>query len=233
MPQHRIVRHDQWVSARKELLAREKEFTRTRDALSAARRDLPWEEVTKAYAFTGENGKETLADLFDGRSQLIVYHFMFDPDWDAGCKSCSFMADHFDPAIVHLAQRDVTMVAVSRAPLDKLLAFRKRMGWSFKWLSSFGSDFNHDYHVTFSEDEIAKGSAYYNYASGGFPVAETPGISVFYKNDAGKIFHTYSVYARGLDIFLNAYNYLDIAPKGRNEDGLPYSMDWLRLHDSY
>jgi predicted dithiol-disulfide oxidoreductase (DUF899 family) len=233
MPQHRIVGHDQWVSARKELLARGKELTRARDALSAARRDLPWEEVTKPYAFTSENGKETLADLFDGRSQLIVYHFMFDPDWDAGCKSCSFMADHFDPAIVHLAQRDVTMVAVSRAPLEKLLAFRKRMGWSFNWLSSFGGDFNHDYHVTFSEDEIANGSAYYNYASGGFPVAEAPGISVFYKDDAGNIFHTYSVYARGLDIFLNAYNYLDIAPKGRNEDGLPYSMDWLRLHDSY
>ena len=233
MTKQTIVSPEQWVSARKALLAREKEFTRTRDALSAARRELPWEKVEADYTFDGPNGKQTLADLFDGRSQLIVYHFMFDPSWDEGCKSCSFMADHFNPAIVHLAERDVTMVAASTAPLAKLEAFRRRMGWTFKWVSSGASDFNRDYHVTFSQEDIDAGTAYYNYKNGGFPVTEGPGLSVFYKDDDGQIFHTYSGYARGLDMFLTAYNFLDLVPKGRDEADLPYSMGWLRLHDSY
>ncbi len=233
MTKQTIVSPEQWVSARKALLAREKEFTRARDALSAARRELPWEKVEADYTFDGPNGKQTLADLFDGRSQLIVYHFMFDPSWDEGCKSCSFMADHFNPAIVHLAERDVTMVAASTAPLAKLEAFRRRMGWTFKWVSSGASDFNRDYHVTFSQEDIDAGTAYYNYKNGGFPVTEGPGLSVFYKDDDGQIFHTHSGYARGLDMFLTAYNFLDLVPKGRDEADLPYSMGWLRLHDSY
>jgi len=233
MTEHKVVNHEQWVEARKALLAREKEFTQARDALSAARRDLPWELVETDYVFDGPDGKQSLADLFDGRSQLIVYHFMYGTDWDEGCKSCSFMADHFDPAIVHLAQRDVTMVAVSKAPLDTLQAFRKRMGWTFKWLSSHDNTFNEDYHVTFSPDAIERGDAYYNYARGGFPSTEGPGVSVFTKDAAGRLYHTYSGYARGLDIFLTTYNYLDIVPKGRDEDALDYSMAWVRLHDSY
>ncbi len=233
MAGHDVVDTDAWLSARKALLQQEKKFTRARDALSAARRALPWRKVDKDYVFDGPDGKQRLADLFDGRSQLLIYHFMFDPTWDEGCKSCSFIADHYDPAVMHLAQRDVTLVTVSKAPLEKLQAFRKRMGWSFKWVSSFDNDFNRDFGVTFTQDEIDSGKAHYNYADKGFPTTEAPGLSVFTRDDDGQVFHTYSSYGRGLDMFLTAYHYLDVVPKGRDEDALPYSMSWVRLHDAY
>jgi predicted dithiol-disulfide oxidoreductase (DUF899 family) len=230
---HPIVSRDDWTAARKELLSKEKEFTRERDRLSALRRQLPWVKVDKAYVFDGPAGKETLADLFDGRTQLIVYHFMFGPGWEQGCPSCSLLADHFDGATVHLAQRDVTFVAISRAPLAEIEPFRRRMGWRFKWLSSAGNDFNHDYHVSFTPDQMAKGKVYYNYDMGEFPSEEAPGASVFYKDATGQIFHTYSCYARGLDILIGAYNWLDLAPKGRDEADLPWTMAWVRHHDRY
>lgn len=220
MADHDVVSNERWIEARKALLAKEKEFTRMRDAISKERRKLPWERVDKEYVFDGPGGKETLADLFDGRSQLLVYHFMYGPDWTEGCKSCSFLADHFNPAIPHLRQRDVTMVAVSRAPLEILEAFKKRMGWSFKWVSSLGNDFNRDYQVSFTEEELEKGDVYYNYARQGFPSTEAPGVSVFYKDENGEVFHTYSSYQRGLDMFITAYHYLDLVPKGRDEGGL-------------
>ena len=233
MTNRTVVSPQEWVAARKELLAKEKEFSRLRDALSQQRRDLPWEKVEKAYAFEGPGGKESLADLFDGRSQLVIYHFMFDPDWDEGCKSCSFLADHYNPSIIHLKHRDVTMVTVSRAPLEKLEAFKHRMGWNFKWVSSLGSDFNWDYHVSFKPEDLEKKQVYYNYTEQSFPVTEGPGISVFYKDESGDVFHTYSSYARGLDMFLGAYHLLDIVPKGRDEAGFSYGMEWLRHHDRY
>jgi predicted dithiol-disulfide oxidoreductase (DUF899 family) len=233
MQNHKVVSRDEWLAARKQHLIKEKEFTRLRDRLSAERRELPWVRVEKQYLFDGPDGKETLADLFEGRSQLIVYHFMFDPEWSEGCKSCSFLADQYNPSVVHLKQRDVSMVTVSRAPLEKLLSFRKRMGWTFKWASSFGNDFNRDFHVTFTAEELASNTANYNYDFKPFPVTEAPGISVFFKDDEGNIFHTYSSYARGLDIFLSTYNLLDIVPKGRDEDGLRYTMEWIRHHDRY
>lgn len=233
MPAHKVVSHEDWVEARKALLGKEKEFTRVRDELSKKRRELPWEKVEKKYFFDGPSGKESLSDLFEGRSQLIVYHFMYGPGWDEGCKSCSFLADHFNPAVVHLAHRDVTMVAVSKAPLEVLESFKKRMGWSFKWVSSFENDFNRDYHVSFTEKENDSGKAYYNYKYMKFPSTEAPGASVFYKDGRGDIFHTYSVYERGLDMFIVAYHYLDIVPKGRDEDNFSYTMEWLRLHDAY
>lgn len=233
MTQHPVASNEEWRAAREALLAKEKQLTRLRDALTRERRALPWRRVEKEYTFDGPKGRETLAELFDGRSQLIVYHFMYGPEWVEGCKSCSFLADHFDPAIVHLAQRDVTMVAVSRAPRKELEAFQKRMGWGFKWLSSFGSDFNRDFHVSFSEEEVEGGTAFYNYKRQGFAGTEAPGASVFVLSRQGEVFHTYSVYERGLDMFITAYHYLDIVPKGRDEDGLGYSMEWLRLHDSY
>ena len=233
MRQHKVVSREEWLALRKAHLADEKKFTKARDELSRQRRDLPWVRVDKAYVFEGPSGKETLADLFDGRSQLIVYHFMFGPGWEQGCKSCSFVADHFDGAAVHLAQRDVTLVAISRAPLPELEAFRRRMGWRFKWVSSFGSDFNRDYHVSFTPEEMAKGPVYYNYDSSRFGSEEAPGASVFYKNETGDIFHTYSVYARGLDILLGTYNFLDLVPKGRDEDKLEFTMAWVRHHDRY
>jgi predicted dithiol-disulfide oxidoreductase (DUF899 family) len=232
MTSHKIASHDEWIAARKELLAKEKEFTRQRDELSRQRRELPWVRVKKQYVFDGPDGKETLADLFDGRNQLIVYHFMFDPEWSQGCKSCSLLADHYNPAIVHLNHRDVSMVTVSRAPLEKLLAFRQRMGWTFKWVSSFGNDFNRDFHVSFTAEELNRKTTNYNYDVNPFPVAEAPGISVFFKGDEGNVFHTYSSYARGLDILIGAYNLLDLVPKGRDEDGMD-TMAWVRHHDRY
>lgn len=228
-----IVSHTEWVEARKALLASEKEFTKLRDQLSRQRRDLPWERVDTDYVFDGPKGMTTLADLFDGRSQLIVYHFMFGPDWDAGCKSCSFLADHFNPAVVHLNHRDVSFVAVSRAPQPILERFRRRMGWDFVWVSSFNNDFNRDYDVSFTQDEVERGDTYYNYRKKGFPSTEAPGASVFFKDEDGSIYHTYSVYERGLDMFITAYHYLDIVPKGRDEGDLSYTMDWLKLHDEY
>lgn len=185
----------------------------------------------KTYVFDGPDGKQSLADLFDGRGQLIVYHFMLGPGWKEGCPSCSLLADHFDGAAIHLAQRDVTLVAVSRAPLAEIQAYHKRMGWKFKWVSSFGTDFNHDFHVSFTPQEMA-GEVDYNYAKGKFPSEEAPGLSAFIKSQ-GDVFHTYSAYARGLDILVGAYNFLDLAPKGRDEDGLPWTMAWVRRHDEY
>jgi len=228
-----VVSHVEWLAARREFLAKEKEFTRLRDELSRQRRSLPWEKVEKRYQFDSNRGKVTLADLFAGRSQLIVYHFMFGPGWEQGCPSCSYVADHFDGSTIHLANRDTTLAVVSRAPLEQIEAFRKRMGWKFQWVSSFGSEFNFDYHVSFTPEEKASGKVYYNYAVGEFPSEEGPGASVFAKDAAGDIFHTYSSYARGLDILMGTYNLLDLVPKGRDEDGLAFSMSWVRHHDRY
>jgi len=233
MTTHTTVSADEWLSARKALLAKEKEFSKARDAIAAARRELPWVKVEKDYAFDGPDGKQSLADLFDGRGQLIVYHFMMGPGWEQGCPSCSFLADHFDGAVIHLAHRDVSFVVASRAPLSEIKTFQKRMGWRFKWVSSNGSEFNSDYHVSFSEDELAKGDAYYNYRKTEFPSEEAPGVSVFAKDQAGNVFHTYSSYARGLDILLGTYNFLDLAPKGRDEGSLDFTMAWVRHHDLY
>ena len=228
----KIVPPAEWLAARKQLLAKEKEFTRLRDDLSRQRREMPWEKVEKKYVFEGVHGKETLADMFDGRSQLIVYHFMLGPGWKEGCPSCSYLADSFDAARLHLAQRDTTFAVISRATLPEIEAFKKRMGWQFKWVSSFGSDFNYDYHVSFTKEEVDSGKMNYNYTSQGFPSEEGPGASVFYKQ-GNEVFHTYSAYARGLDILLPTYNFLDMTPKGRDEDALPYPMAWVRHHDRY
>ncbi len=233
MERPKVVTRDEWLAARKRHLEKEKEFTRLRDELSRQRRELPWVRVEKEYVFDGPEGKKTLAELFDGRGQLIVYHFMFGPGWEQGCPSCSFVSDHIDGSVVHLSHRDVTLMAVSRAPLSQIEAFRKRMGWRFKWVSSNGNDFNFDYHVSFTKDEMAKGDVYYNYEMQKFGSEEAPGVSVFYRDATGGIFHTYSAYARGLDILVGAYNYLDLAPKGRDEDGLTHSMAWVRHHDRY
>jgi len=233
MPDHPVVDHEKWVARRKELLVREKQLTRLRDELSASRRELPWQAVRKEYVFETPEGKRTLAELFAGHRQLLVYHFMFGPDWDAGCPSCSFWADNFDRNVIHLAHRDITMIAVSRAPLEKLEAYRKRMGWTFTWASSFGSDFNEDYYVTFGPEELEKGSAYYNYERRGFPSEEAPGISAFYRDDDGSVYHTYSAYARGLDMVNAGYHLMDLAPLGRDEAGLSYTMEWLRRRDEY
>ena len=234
MEPHKVVSHNQWIAARKAYLAEEKAFTRARDALARKRRELPWEKVEKNYAFDTPQGKQSLADLFGGKNQLIVYHFMLGPGWEAGCPSCSFLADHFDGAVIHLAQRDVSFIVVSRAPLSEIENFKRRMGWRFKWVSSFGSDFNSDYQVSFSPGEKAGGKVFYNYEFiESFPSEERPGASVFYKNAAGEIFHTYSTYGRGLDILIGTYHFLDLAPKGRDEDGLAWSMAWVRHHDRY
>lgn len=233
MRPNRIVSRKDWIVERKALLAEEKAFTKARDALSARRRELPWVKVEKKYLFEGPDGTESLGDLFDGRGQLIVYHFMFGPDWEEGCPSCSYLADHFDGAIVHLSHRDVAFVAISRAPLEKLEAYKARMGWRFKWVSSLRSDFNRDYHVSFDAGDVANGAVYYNYRTTTFPSDEAPGLSVYRKGESGEIFHTYSTYARGLDMLIGAYNFLDLVPMGRDEDGLPYTMQWIRRHDQY
>jgi predicted dithiol-disulfide oxidoreductase (DUF899 family) len=233
MSEHAVVSREDWLTARKAHLAREKEFTRLRDRLSADRRALPWAKVDKTYVFDGPHGKVTLGELFNGRRQLIVYHFMFGPGWEEGCPSCSFLADHIDGAAVHLAQRDVTLLAVSRAPLSRLEAFKERMGWRFPWVSSQGTDFNFDFNVAFPKAEMAKGTVDYNFDRREFPSEEGPGVSVFYKDERGQIFHTDSAYARGLDLLVGAYNYLDLAPKGRDEAALPFTMAWVRHHDRY
>jgi predicted dithiol-disulfide oxidoreductase (DUF899 family) len=229
---HPVVSHEQWVAARVELLKREKEFSKARDAIARQRRELPWERVTKPYAFDGPNGRETLADLFENRRQLLVYHFMFDPAWTEGCKHCSFWADSFNALGTHLNHRDTTFVAISRAPLAKLDAFRARMGWSFKWVSSSPSDFNFDLGVSFTDEEQARGTGVYNYQApeGG---SEREGASVFYKDEDGHVFHTYSTYARGIDLLNVTYNFLDLTPKGRDESHLADSQAWVRLHDKY
>ena len=230
----KVVPSAEWLAARKKLLTKEKEFTRLRDELSRQRREMPWEKVSKDYVFDSPNGKVTLADLFDGRSQLIVYHFMFGPGWEQGCPSCSFLADNFDGAAIHMAQRDTTLAVVSRATLPEITAFKKRMGWRFPWVSSFSNDFNRDYRVFFSKDELAPGSKKYNFGTQDSYSEECPGLSVFYKNEEGEIFHTYSSYARGLDILLTTYNFLDMTPKGRDEASMvPHAMAWVRHHDRY
>lgn len=231
MERHKVVSHEEWIAARTRFLAKEKEFTRLRDRLSEERRALPWERVDKPYVFEGPKGKETLPQLFDERSQLIVYHFMFAPEWDEGCPHCSHWADNFNNIIVHLNHRDVTMVAVSRAPYAKLAAYEKRMGWTFKWLSSYGSDFNFDFNVSFRPEQLGAERAFYNYAMQDPGVSDREGVSVFYKDDTGAVFHTYSAFARGIDVFSVDYQYLDIVPKGRDEGGEgPY---WVRRHDEY
>lgn len=229
----KTVSREEWLVARKKLLTREKQLTRERDAVAAERRQLPWVKVEKNYVFDSPSGRKTLADLFDGKSQLIVYHLMFGPEWKEACPSCSFNMDHTDGALAHLAQRDVSFAAVSRAPWPKIEAFKNRLGWKFNWVSSYGSDFNYDYRVSFTPEQLAKGRVEYNFDLVGFPGAEAPGISVFYKDKAGNIFHTYSAYARGSESTMNAYNYLDLVPKGRDEDGLRFTMSWLRHHDRY
>lgn len=232
--QHRIVSRDEWLAEHRQHLVKEKELTRQRDRLSAERRELPWVEVEKAYVFDGPDGKQTLADLFDGRSQLIVQHFMFGPGWGEGCTGCSFSADHVDGARAHLENHDVTFVAVSRAPLAELEAYKKRMGWRFNWVSSFGSDFNYDYHVSFTKEDEAKGKAFYNYEMQDYGMDELPGISVFCKDEAGRVFHTFSAFGRGGELLIGTYNYLDLAPRGRNETGPNFNlMDWVRRHDQY
>ncbi len=229
---HSVVSNDEWVAARRALLAKEKEFTRLRDELSRQRRELPWVKVEKPYVFDGPQGKETLAQLFAGRSQLVVYHFMFAPDWDEGCKHCSFWADHFDATNVHLNHRDVTLVAVSRAPLAKLEAFKKRMGWRFKWVSSFGNEFNRDFQVSFTPDEV-RSQGVYNFTLAPVEMPEREGLSVFYKDEAGSVFRTYSTYARGIDMLNGTYQFLDLVPKGRDEEGLDFPQAWVRYHDRY
>ena len=231
MPDHRVVSREDWLSERTAFLVREKEFTRERDAVSQQRRELPWMKVTESYAFDGPKGRETLADLFDGRSQLLVYHFMFAPDASAGCRHCSFWADGFDPMIVHLNQRDVSMVAVSRAPYEKLAAYQKRMGWHFKWLSSGGSRFNYDFLASFTPEEVAAKQAYFNFRMQDPGVADREGLSVFLRDADGSIYLTYASFARGIDMTNAAYHYLDLLPKGRDEgDRGPF---WVKRHDEY
>jgi predicted dithiol-disulfide oxidoreductase (DUF899 family) len=230
---HPVVSSAQWITERKTLLAHEKELTHLRDQLARERRALPWVRIEKNYVFDAPEGRRTLAELFEDRRQLLVQHFMFGPGWEQGCPSCSFMADHSDGMNVHLAHRDITLVAISRAPLAEIARYRQRMGWQFTWVSSHGSDFNHDFGVSFAPEEIAKGEVDYNYGMRPFPSEEAPGISVFYKDDAGDVFHTYSTYGRGVEVMMGAYNLMDLTPKGRDENDLPYTMAWVRHHDRY
>ena len=230
MTNHPVVSHEQWVTERRKLLAREKELTRLRDQVARERRALPWARIDKVYTFDAPEGARTLADLFEGRRQLMVQHFMLGPGWEEGCQSCSFMADHTDGMNVHLAHRDVTFVAISRAPLAEIERFRRRMSWKFRWVSSFGNDFNHDFHVSFTPQE-ARGQVYYNYGLQAFECEELPGISVFYQDDAGGVFHTYSAYRRGVEAMMGTYTLLDLTPKGRDESDGP--MAWVRHHDRY
>jgi len=230
---HPVVSSERWLSERKTLLAREKELMRLHDQVARERRALPWERVEKDYAFDTAEGRRTLSELFDGRRQLLVQHFMLGPGWEQGCPSCSFMADHTDGMNVHLAQRDITLVAISRAPLAEIEPFRQRMGWRFRWVSSHGSDFNYDFNVSFTPEERAKGGVSYNYVMQSFPQEEAPGISVFYKDDAGQIFHTYSTYGRGVEVMMGAYYMMDLTPEGRGERDVQHKMEWVRHHDRY
>ncbi|HEY4316173.1 MAG TPA: thioredoxin family protein [Herbaspirillum sp.] len=230
---HPVVSSEQWRSRRRALLAREKELSHLRDQIASERRALPWERVEKNYIFDTAQGKRTLAELFGGRRQLLVQHFMFGPGWEQGCPNCSFMADHTDGMNVHLAHRDITLVAVSRASLAEIERFRRRMGWRFDWVSSHDSDFNFDFDVSFTPEAQAKGEIYYNYGTRSFKAEEMPGISVFYKDDAGQVFHTYSTYGRGVEAMIGAYTLLDLTPKGRDERDVPRKMEWVRHHDRY
>ena len=229
---HPVVSKDRWIAERRMLLAREKELTRLRDQIAHERRALPWVRIEKNYVFDSPEGRRALAELFAGRRQLLVQHFMFAPDWEQGCPSCSFMADHIDGMNVHLAHRDVTLLAVSRAPLAEIQRFRQRMGWKFNWVSSYGTDFNYDFHVSFTPEEVAKGKIDYNYGEWPLVGEEWPGISVFYKDEAGVVFHTYSTHGRGVEVMMGTYNLLDLTPKGRDE-GPGQSMGWVRHHDRY
>lgn len=231
---HQTVSREEWTAARKELLAREKELTRLQDEVNRERREMPWVKVEKEYVFDTPAGKRTLSELFEGRSQLIVYHFMFAPEWKAGCLGCSFFADHVDGPNQHLAHHDVSFVAVSRAPLAAIEAYKQRMGWRFAWVSSAGSDFNYDFHVSFRKEELAKGEVYYNYEPLKTTMEDLHGTSVFFKDESGAVFHTYSSYGRGDERGLGAYMFLDLTPKGRNETGPNYNLtDWVKRHDEY
>ena len=232
MTEHAIVSREEWVEARKAMLSKEKEQTRMRDELARQRRELPWVQVTQPYEFEGSEGKLSLNDLFADRSQLMIYHFMFGPDWEEGCQSCSFWADNFEGTQIHLAHRDVSLVAVSRAPYETLERYRRRMGWTFPWVSSANSEFNFDYHVSFTPEQIDSGAGEYNYRQTKV-MEELAGVSVFTRDAAGGIFHTYSTYSRGLDVLNGAYQYLDLAPKGRDEAELSVGMAWLHRHDQY
>ncbi len=233
METNRIVSRDDWLKARTALLGEEKKLTAMKDELAAKRRTLPWVKVDTPYVFTGSDGEETLLDLFGDHSQLIVYHFMFGPGWEEGCKSCSFLSDHIDATLPHLAARDVSFVVVSRAPLEEFLPFRDRLGWRFKWVSSSGNSFNFDYHVSFAARDVENGHNVYNFDTHAAMSEEMPGASIFVRNDAGEVFHTYSCYARGLDGLIGTYAYLDLVPKGRDEADLDFTMAWVRYHDSY
>jgi predicted dithiol-disulfide oxidoreductase (DUF899 family) len=228
-----IVSREAWLIARKELLAKEKAFTRARDQLSRDRRALPWVQLEKPYEFDTTGGRRSLADLFGSKRQLIVYHFMFGPDWQEGCPSCSFWADNYNGTTAHLAQRDTAFVTISRAPLEQLQRYRQRMGWQFEWVSSLDSDFNRDFEVSFTGEEIESGNNCYNYETGSARLQELPGLSAFYRDDAGIVYHTYSCYARGLDMLNSAYHHLDLTPLGRQEEDLPYPMAWVQRHDEY
>jgi predicted dithiol-disulfide oxidoreductase (DUF899 family) len=230
---HPVLPYALWIEERKKLLAREKELTRLRDQLASERRALPWRRITKNYVFDTPQGKRTLGELFGGRRQLVVQHFMFGPGWEQGCPSCSYMADHTDGMTIHLAHRDITFVAISRAPLADILRFRQRMGWQFDWVSSNGSDFNFDFAVSFTPEELASGEVGYNYRRSPFPAEEAPGISVFCKDDAGEVFHTYSTFGRGVEAMMGAYVLMDLTPQGRNERDVFYKMEWVRHHDRY
>jgi predicted dithiol-disulfide oxidoreductase (DUF899 family) len=231
---HAVVPADSWLAARKSLLEREKQLTHLRDEVARERRALPWERVEKTYAFDTLDGPRTLAELFDGRCQLLVQHFMFAPGWEQGCPSCSFMADHTDGMTVHLAQRDVSFVAISRATLAEIERFRQRMGWQFRWVSSNANSFNRDFHVTFAPEEVASGAIDYNYRKGpAYLTEELPGISVFYRDDAGTVFHTYSTFGRGVEVMMGTYAMLDLTPKGRHERDVANKMEWVRHHDRY
>jgi predicted dithiol-disulfide oxidoreductase (DUF899 family) len=230
----KVATRDEWLKARKALLAKEKDLTHQRDALTRERMALPWVRVEKPYLFDAPGGKRSLADLFDGRSQLLVYHLMFGPTWEEACPNCAYLMDHVDGALPHLNHRDVTFTAISRGPLARLEAFKRRMGWKFPWVSSEGNDFNFDYHVSLTPEEIAAGEMYYNFEKGPAPsMEELPGLSVFAKDEAGQVYHTFSAYARGLDAIVGTYQFLDLVPKGRDEDGLKHSMAWVRYHDRY
>lgn len=227
-----IVSPEKWLAARRELLLEEKEYTRMRDRLAARRRELPWTKIDRPYVFETSSGRASLADLFQGRSQLAVYHFMFGPGWEEGCKSCSYIADHLAPMSVHLQARDVTLAVISSAPLAEITPFKERMGWDFNWVSSHGNDFNRDYHVSFTPEEVARGQVGYNYGFLDFPHTEAPGFSIFARDAKGEVYHTYSTYGRGVEQFMGTYNVLDLVPKGRNEDP-DAPMSWVRYHDSY
>jgi predicted dithiol-disulfide oxidoreductase (DUF899 family) len=225
---HPVVTYQEWLSARMAFLTKEKKFSRLRDELNRERRSLPWEKVDKQYVFDAPDGRKTLAELFEDKSQLLVYHFMFAPEWDEGCPNCSFWADHYDAAGLHLPHRDAILVVISRAPLEKLEAFKIRMGWRFKWVSSNGNDFNYDYHVSFTSKQIKGGLAVYNYSKMTDEDFDREGFSAFYKDESGAVFHTYSTYARGIDLLNGTYNFLDLAPKGRDEDGLDGALSLRR-----